>query len=353
MILHDTAPAGWDARIAFPLQSVGFAEASRALGHRPIFAEDAHGLALVLVRRVPVPLLAGWTARAKVYAHAHHPAFLPALATRLRARGISHIKVGDSLWGMSGPVPEDWISFKPVTYHLLVHDLTVDEGALLAGTRRMIRRHLRKLAGEVTVSEVRTRADLDDYLRLATETGARMRHRDVAAVYPPAYFETMFETMVRAGQAVLFLARAGRAPLAAAAFVMSDGRFAQIHGCSTRDRALTPKQGPTFIFWHAMRHARALGCRTFDMGAVTPTADPRHPHYSVYEYKKLWGGRLTTLQGAELVLAPWKHRFQEHVLAPMWDSLHPLYLRLFPAVRSPAALDMGPLLELSGQEQIS
>ena len=124
--------------------------------------------------------------------------------------------------------------------------------------------------------------------------------------------------------------------------MVTRARFTQIHGCSTRDRELTPKQGPTAIFWHAMRHARTLGCRTFDMGAVTPTDDPTHPHYSVYEYKKLWGGRLEEIHGAEVVLAPWKHRFQEHVLAPMWDRLHPVYLRLF----APAAIAR------SGQEQL-
>ena len=106
-------------------------------------------------------------------------------------------------------------------------------------------------------------------------------------------------------------------------------RFAQIHGCSTRDRALTPKQGPTFLFWHAMRYARARGCATFDMGAVTPTDDRTHPHCSVYEYKKLWGGQLAEMRCAELVLAPWKHRFQESVLAPMWGRVHPVYLRVF------------------------
>ena len=57
----ETPPSDWDERIAFPLQSVGFAHAARALGHHPLFAEDQQGLALVLVRRVPVPVLRAWT----------------------------------------------------------------------------------------------------------------------------------------------------------------------------------------------------------------------------------------------------------------------------------------------------
>ena len=49
---------------------------------------------------------------------------------------------------------------------------------------------------------------------------------------------------------------------------------------STRDRALTPLQGPTAVAGHALRLASARGL-TFDVGVVTPTSDPSHPHYSV------------------------------------------------------------------------
>jgi hypothetical protein len=65
------------------------------------------------------------------------------------------------------------------------------------------------------------------------------------------------------------------------------------------------------------------------MGAVTPTEDPRHPHFSVYQYKKLWGGTLAAMEAGEVVLSSWKRSFQERLLAPMWDRLHPLYLRTF------------------------
>jgi hypothetical protein len=135
--------------------------------------------------------------------------------------------------------------------------------------------------------------------------------------------------MVPRRQALVLIARAGQTALAGGTFVMTDQRFAYLHGCSTRDRELTPKQGPTALFWHAMRLACSLGCTTFDMGAVTPTTDPTHPHYSVYEYKKGWGGRLEAVQAGDVVVSPWKFRFQDSVLAPMWDRFHPVYLRLF------------------------
>ena len=329
MNLTTTAPAGWDERIAFPLQSVGFAYAGHALGYRPLFAEDERGVALVLLRQVPIPLLRAWTTRAKVYAHARDAAFLPALIERLRALSVAHVQLGTSRWGVSGARPADWRGHQPIVYHVFVNDLRGGEAALLSKASKAVRRDIRKATAQVTIAEVRTPADLRDYVSLTAQTGLRMRFRDVAAVYPTAYFEAILHHMVPRRQAVLLIARAGDEALAGGTFVMTDERFAYLHGCSTRDRALTPKQGPTAVFWHAMRLARALGCTIFDMGAVTPTDDRSHPHYSVYEYKKGWGGRLESVEAGEVVVSPWKLRFQEFVLAPMWDRFHPLYLRLF------------------------
>ena len=329
MILDETPPPHWDSRIAFPLQSVGFAEASRALGHRPFFAENALGQALVLVRRAPLGVFSGWTARAKVYAHARHPGFWDALVARLRTLGVSHIKLGDAAWGLERRRARHMGVAAPRRLACLRARTGGGRGCTARRHPTDHPAHIRKAADAVTVSEVRTPDDVRDYVTLAAETGTRMRGRDVAAVYPASYFEAVWRGMVAWRQAVMFVARAGDAPRAAAAFVMNADRFTQIHGCSSRDRRLTPKQGPTALFWHAMRHARARNCRTFDMGAVTPTDDARHPHHSVYAYKKRWGGRLEQLRSAEFVACAWKHRFQERILAPMWDRVHPVYLRVF------------------------
>jgi len=339
MNLATSPPRGWDGRIAFPLQSVGYAHAACALGHRPFFADDERGLALVLVRRVPVPLLGAWTGRAKVYAHARDARFLPALIDRLRELRVSHVKLGDAMWGISGRLPEEWRALRRVVYYVFVTDLRQSDAALLAAARGSVRRDIRKAMDAVTVTEVRTADDLRDYLALSEETARRMRSLDLAAVYPASYFETILRDMVPRRQAALFIARAHGTPVAGGLFMASGDRLVYLHGCSTRDRALTPKQGPTAVFWHAMRYARDRGCRLFDMGAVTPTDDPRHPHYSVYEYKKGWGGRLEPVRSAEFVVSAPKYRFQEFVLAPMWDRLHPLYLRLFGGREAARVLD--------------
>ena len=348
----ETPPSDWDERIAFPLQSIGFAQAARALGHHPLFAEDQHGLALVLVRRVPVPVLRTWTARAKVYAAIRDVAFLHALVEGLRALGVSHVKLGDSTWGVSGAALDGGRPLRPLVYHVFLNDLRLPEDALLARMNPKLRRHIRTALQEVTVAEVRTANDLRDYLSLVEQTQVRMRFRDQAAVYPAGYFQAILREMVPRRQALLLVARAGAAPLAGGTFVTTSEQFVHVHGCSTRDRGLTPKQGPTFIFWHAMRYACQRGYRTFDMGAVTPIEDPGHPHSSVYAYKKLWGGQLREEHSAELVVSPWKHRFQEIALAPLWDRVHPLYMRMLDGWRPATAPVVAPaLFDLSGQEQ--
>ena len=329
MKLVDTPPSRWDERIEFPMQSAGYAQAATALGHRPLFAEDERGIALVLIRRVPVPLLRAWTSRAKVYAHARDAAFLLALVDKLRRLGVSHVRLGDAMWGVTGAMADDWRALRRVNYHVFVHDLRLHDEAMLAQVRAAVRRDIRKGMASVSVTEVRTAADLRDYLALAAQTGDRMRGHDLASVYPTPFFEAILREMVPRCQAAIFIARAGDIPVAGGLFMVSGDRFVYLHGCSTRNRSLTPKQGPSAMFWHAMRFARARGCTVFDMGAVTPTDDPNHPHYSVYQYKKGWGGELASVRSGELVMSALKYRFQEFILAPMWNRLHPLYLRLF------------------------
>jgi lipid II:glycine glycyltransferase (peptidoglycan interpeptide bridge formation enzyme) len=89
--------------------------------------------------------------------------------------------------------------------------------------------------------------------------------------------------------------------------------------------------------WRAMRLARDRGSACFDHGAVTVTDDHTHPHHSVYEFKRRFGGRLEALLSGELVLSRVKHAFQQRVLMPAWRRLHPLYVRVTSATATAPA----------------
>src|SRR5574341_11102 len=154
-----------------------------------------------------------------------------------------------------------------------------------------------------------------------------MLQDNLGAVYPEGFFWAIFHEMVPRRQAVFLLARAEASPLAGGVFFLSPERMSYFHGVSTRDRALTGKQGPTAMFWHAMCLGHLWGIKRFDMTSVTPTEDPRHPNYSVYNFKRGWGGMLIEKYCAEIVIAPVRHYFQQRVLSRAFDVVHPLYLR--------------------------
>ena len=331
MEFREMAPPDWDQRIASPMLSEGFAEASRGLGYRALFVEDERDRALVLLRRIPLPVLHRLTERAKVYASTGDPSFLGALVEELAARGVSHVRIGDERHGVPG-LPVSRRAAHKVPHHVfLIETAGRSDGDLLAAMSDPVPRNIRKAerAG-VEVVEITSETEMDVFFALMAETVERMRSRHVAAVYPDQFFRTVFRRMAPRNQAVFFLARAEGEPLAAQMYLVGADRLTYYHGASTRNRALTPKHGPTAIFWHAMRLAAKDGRRVLDMGAGTPTSDRSNVHFSVTDFKRRWGGHHVEVLSVDITLAPAKVVFQERLLKPLWDRAHPIFLRLFP-----------------------
>jgi hypothetical protein len=322
------APAGWDCRIPFPTLSTAFARAARTTGMEALFATDGDSQALILVRSAPIPLVRRWTARAKVYVSSARKGFIAALVPALRTRGVAYVRFGDAVWG--GDVPADTCDgMTRLTTHLMTFDATVGEAEAMGRMDSKTRAHVRKsIRDGVVVEEILTESSLAAFCRLAEETSERMRARDVAATTPSSYFRAVFREMVPRGEAVFLLARAQGCPLAGGLFLVSRDRMSYYLGASTRDRALTARHGPTAVFWEGMRLARVRGIPTFDLGAVTPTDDPRHPHHSVYRFKRGFGGRVEAMHGAEVVFSPLSRRFQDLVLVPAWKWVSPVYFWL-------------------------
>ena len=339
MELKRDAPCDWDSRISHPILGAGFAEASRALGYQPRFVEDSRDRALVLLRGVPLPLAWALTLQAKVYADVGHPEFLRKLLGHLRGLGVGRVTVNDESHGLRDTTLWSWRRVRPTPRYVFMLDLTAPEDELLRAMKDPVPRNIRKAQrAEVVVDEVRSEHDLQTFTALIDQTSERIRARRVASVYPAAFFVTAFREMLPRGQALFLLARAEGEPLAAQMYLVCDDRLVYYHGGSTRDRALTPKHGSTAAFWYALRWARARNLRLFDLGGVSPSTDTTSPQFSLSDFKRRWGGRLTMVPSARVVLAPVKAAFQDHCLAPLWDGLHPLYLRLFGDRKAAAAL---------------
>ena len=331
MELRGRAPAGWDSRISFPILSEGFGEAERGVGYRPHFVEEARDRALVLLRSVPLPVARAWTLRAKAYVDRGDPEFVRALLARLHQIGAAHVKLNDERHGLPDTTVWTWPRVRAVPRWVFLIDVAGrTDGELLKAMQDPVPRNIRKAerAG-VVVSEMKSEDDLRAFMALMDDTSDRMRARHVAAVYPAAFFEAAFRAMVPRGQALFLLARANGEPVAGQMYLVSRNKLTYYHGASTRARELTPKQGPTATFWHAICLARDREIAVFDFGGANPTSDPADVHFPITEFKRRWGGRHVMIPCADVILSPVKVAFQDRCLKPFWGRAHTTYLRVF------------------------
>jgi GNAT acetyltransferase-like protein len=327
--LRTVAAHGWDARVGSAFLGTAFAAASRAAGYRAYFVEDARDRALVLVRSVPLPLVDGLTRRAKVYVDRCDAGFLRDLAAALERMGVSHARVGDQMHEWRGAWPAPWPALKRETIQVCRLDRVVGTDEELRHIlREPARNHIRKAQRTgVTVTEATRPAEIEELFGLLEATAERIRGHGSNAVFPVAFFRAVWRHMVPRGEAVFLLARAGDALLAGQIYFVSRESVGYYHGGSTRERELTPKQGPSAVFWYALRMARDRGV-PFDMGGIT-TDDPDDPQAGVTQFKRQWVPQPTAVEVADIVMSPLKVRFQERVLLPLWERAHPLYLRAF------------------------
>jgi len=326
--ITNVPPGGWDDALLFPTLGSAFARAARVLGQRALYATDGVSRALILTRALPAPFVRWWTTRAKIYVETDSTTFVPAVVDAVRAQGVSYVRLGDAVWGLPA-VARTVPGMRSITTHLVTFDGTTPDDAALARMESKTRAHLRKAQREgVVVTEVRDAGGIDEFCRLFDETSERMRARAISAAAPTEYFRAVFREMVPRGEAIFLIARLEAQALAGGLFLVSPTRMSYYLGASTRDRTLTARHGPTAVFWRAMQLARELEIPRFDLGAVTPTDDASHPHHSVYQFKRGFGGRLEELHGGEVVLSPLKCGFQNHVVLPAWKHLYPWYLWL-------------------------
>jgi len=223
--------------------------------------------------------------------------------------------------------------------------------------RKGVRKALRE---QVEVVQICTDAQVQAFRGLLAQTTGRIRAHGVRMVYPPAFFMGALRHMVPRGDALLLMAQAHGEPLAAHLYLVSRNRLTYYHGVSTRDRRLTPKQGPSALFWHALRLARERGFSELDMGGVNATEDRHDPQFGVTDFKRQWGTPLRDVEIGELVLSPARVAVQDRLLAPLWEHAHPFYTRLFarrgglrPRLRSARAALAGVRPQKLGERGLS
>lgn len=172
----------------------------------------------------------------------------------------------------------------------IVVDLTGTEEEILMRmkpkTRYNIRLALRKGV------EVRSLGPegLDTWYQLYTETAGR----NGLTLNDRNYFETVMTSRLEhddpAVTLKLLTAFYEGTPVAAMFLVLSAHRATYLYGASTiRNRNTMATYA---LQWKAMQLAKAHGCLEYDMFGIAPQADPSHPMYGLYRFKRGFGGQI-------------------------------------------------------------
>ena len=247
--------------------------------------ETLIGGAAILKRKLPLvgnfyyaprgPLLADWTNEAA------WTALLDAIRKRAAADGAAFLKIDPAVsiertevtqmltkHGFAPPATADAQGFGGTQPRCVMQlDLAGrTEADLLASFKPQARRNI-KLSAEkhgVEVVSNLTRDDLVVFNDLMVVTGGRDGFRP----RPLSYFQTLWDNLVPAGLARLFLTRHGGQTLSGAlCFIIGDKSWYVYGASSNEQRNLMPNYA---MQWAMIRWAREAGCTWYDFRGVSP-----------------------------------------------------------------------------------
>ncbi|MDZ7666668.1 MAG: peptidoglycan bridge formation glycyltransferase FemA/FemB family protein [Desulfotignum sp.] len=114
-----------------------------------------------------------------------------------------------------------------------------------------------------------------------------------------SYFETLFSSQKEKSdpcEIKLMLAVHGRDVLAGAIVAITEKTAYFLYGASAVNKRNF--MSSYALHWETIRYAKALNCRTYDMGAVSPAHLTEHPFFGLYRFKTGFGGRIVHRAGS-------------------------------------------------------
>lgn len=171
-----------------------------------------------------------------------------------------------------------------------VLDLHPGEDELLAAMKAKTRYNIRLASRKGVEVAVGTRADLDAFYALFTETA----RRDDFFIHSRDIYERMFSLFRQAGTFCMLLARYRGQLIAAVTLVRFGSTCWYLQGASsTEHRNL---MATYLLQWEGIQWARRSGCSLYDFRAVPDVLREDQDMYGVYRFKEGFGGRhLTTM----------------------------------------------------------
>ncbi|MGH2594321.1 MAG: lipid II:glycine glycyltransferase FemX [Anaerolineae bacterium] len=180
-------------------------------------------------------------------------------------------------------------------------DLTRSEEEILTAMRHKTRYNIHLAERKGVTVRAATRSDLPAFNALMQATGSRDRF----AVHSPAYYTAAFDLFVPRNCARLFVAEV-ESQIVAGLFAFAHGERAwYFYGASgDAHRERMPNHA---LQWHAMRWARSIGCRKYDLWGIPDEdestleaqyLDRRDDLWGVYRFKRGFGGTVVRFAGA-------------------------------------------------------
>ncbi|MCM1565924.1 MAG: aminoacyltransferase [Dehalobacter sp. 4CP] len=170
-------------------------------------------------------------------------------------------------------------------------DISPDEETLLTNMHQKTRYNIRLSSKKGVVIRKGSREDLPEFFRVLKET----TERDNFLVRSYTYFEDLYDTLVPAGFAELFVAEyEGKIVAGTLAFITGDKAW-YIYGASSNSyRNVMPNY---LIQWEMICWAKANGCTLYDFRGVSGDLAESNPLYGLYKFKKGFNGEFTEFIG--------------------------------------------------------
>ncbi len=356
MRLLPSPPTDWNALIArLPnphlLQTLEWAQVKSTYGWRPYFLvwdpPEPSAAALVLRRTIPIR---GFAARLSVLYVPKGPLLdwgdsalrrrvLDDLQTFARRRGAIFLKIDpDVILGRGVPGSEgasedaggqevrvelerrgwrfssDQVQFRNTVWI----DLTASEEELLARMKQKTRYNVRLAARKGVTVRPGTEDDLGMLYRMYAETSVR----DGFVIRDEAYYRTVWQTFLRAGEPRCepLIAEVEGEPVAALFLFLFAGRAYYLYGMSRR--AHREKMPNYLLQWEAMRRAKSAGCTLYDLWGAPDVFDERDGMWGVYRFKSGLGGEVVRTLGAwDYPARPFWYRLYTQVMPRLLDVM--------------------------------
>lgn len=252
------------------------------------------------------------------FADACEPLIRPGVGAECIIEPIKAIGAGSEweyLEVRGGPVPSGASQAGAFVEHRI--GLEESEAVLLARLHDSHRRNIRKALREgVEVDVLETREAMNAYYRLHCLT----RQRLGAPPQPPKFFRLLHEHLVARGLGAILLARHdGR--YIAGAVCLQFGRNA-IYKFGASDVAVQQVRANNLVLWHAIRHFRDAGAKSFSLGRTDL------PNHGLLQFKRGWGGEELPVRYHRIGIR--KPSMEGEPRASLWAGVGPELFRRMP-----------------------